>query len=804
MSDTTISDASPSEGDLPSVTAPASLTRSSATGSQTRARVAPSENAAAEETWSKTACILCENNCGVQVQLDGRRLSKIRGDKEHVRTHGYTCNKALRLDHYQNGGVRLTTPLRREIDGTYTEIDWDTALSEIGARLKRVRDEHGGSSIFFYGGGGQGNHLGGAYRGPLQHILGSKFRSNPLAQEKCGEAWVDAHLAGSHTVGDFEHAEVSMFIGKNPWQSHGVARARTVLKQIAKDPARTMIVVDPIRSETADLADIHLQVRPGTDAWCLAAMAAVIVQDDLIDHDFAHWHLRDGEKVLAALRDVDVSACAATCGIDEDVLRDTAVRIATARSLSTYEDLGVQQGPNSTLVSYLNKLIWLLTGNFAKEGAMNVHSSLAPLGAYDTELRRTPVTGTPMPAGLVPCNVIAEEILTDHPDRFRAMMIDSANPAHSLADSQRFQAALAELELVVVIDIALTETGRLADYVLPAASQFEKWEATFFDFEFPHNSFQLRAPLMDPLPGVMPEAEIYSRLFEEIAGVPRRRRAALRAAAKLGRRAFLATFIALAATDKTTMSKAPYLLYRALGPTLPHGAAQAAVLWGLCLKLFRSHPEAVKRAGHRTFNDLFDSILTERSGVVFSSDDYDASWVYGGRNERKISLDIAPLIEALTQLPDTQATFTTEEFPIVLVAGQRRSFTANTIFRDNAWRKSDTGGALRISLEDSQALGLPAGALALITTNRGSASAVVEVDDRLRSGHAALPNGFGLDLPVKDPATDTASSDGADERVGVALNMLTDAKLRDAFSATPWHKHLPARIEPAPASVPAG
>lgn len=167
-------------------------------------------------TWHKSACILCENNCGIQIQTDGRRFAKIRGDKDHVATAGYTCNKALRLDHYQNGGVRLTTPLRREADGTFTPIDWDTAIREIAARLTTVRDTHGGESIFFYGGGGQGNHLGGAYSGALLRALGARYRSNPLAQEKTGEGFVDAHLTGGHTTGDFQNAEVSSSSARTP------------------------------------------------------------------------------------------------------------------------------------------------------------------------------------------------------------------------------------------------------------------------------------------------------------------------------------------------------------------------------------------------------------------------------------------------------------------------------------------------------------------------------------------------------------------------------------------------------------
>ena len=100
-----------------------------------------------EAPWAQTACILCECNCGVEVQLDGRRLHRIRGDKAHPGSQGYTCNKAMRLDHYQNGPHRLTSPTRRRADGSYEEIDWDTAIDEIAQRFTRIRDEHGGESI---------------------------------------------------------------------------------------------------------------------------------------------------------------------------------------------------------------------------------------------------------------------------------------------------------------------------------------------------------------------------------------------------------------------------------------------------------------------------------------------------------------------------------------------------------------------------------------------------------------------------------------------------------------------------------
>jgi len=196
--------------------------------------------------WRPTACILCECNCGIEVRLggeDGRRFARIRGDKSHPGSQGYTCEKALRLDHYQNVRHRVTSPLRRRADGSFEEIDWDTAIAEVAARLNDVRDTHGGASILYYGGGGQGNHFGGAYGRATRAAFGTRYQSNALAQEKTGEFWVDGQLFGRprcHTTGDWEEAEVLVFVGKNPWQSHGFPRARTVLKAVANDPERAL------------------------------------------------------------------------------------------------------------------------------------------------------------------------------------------------------------------------------------------------------------------------------------------------------------------------------------------------------------------------------------------------------------------------------------------------------------------------------------------------------------------------------------------------------------------------------------
>ena len=164
-------------------------------------------------------------------------------------------------------------------------------------------------------------------------------------------------MFGAHTRPEFDKSEVAIFVGKNPWHTHGFAHARVTLKAIANDPERSMIVLDPKRTKSAELADYHLQLRPGTDAFCIAAILAIMVRDDLIDHDFVAGHLDDAEPVLAALRAVPIEDYAERCDVPLEQLTAVAERIGRAKSVASFEDLGIEQAPHSTLVSYLQRCL---------------------------------------------------------------------------------------------------------------------------------------------------------------------------------------------------------------------------------------------------------------------------------------------------------------------------------------------------------------------------------------------------------------------------------------------------------------
>lgn len=398
--------------------------------------------------------------------------------------------------------------------------------------------------------------------------------------------------------------------------------------------------------------------------------------------------------------------------------------------------------------------------------------------------KQSPVVGARIVGGLVPCNVIAEEILTDHPKRYRAMLVESANPAHSLADSQRMREALGALDTLVVIDVAMSETARLAHYVLPASSQFEKAEATFFNFEFPHNVFHLRRRLMTPVDGPLPEAEIHARLCEALGAVTEADYAPLRAAAAQSRTAYLQTLAMRVMPDPRLSGVAPVLLYRTL--PLPDELREGAVVLGLALKAAMSHGPALARAGFtgsplEVGNALFEAILNSPSGVVFAVDEWPDVLRRLRTPDRKLHLALPDLLDELARTLASAEAPHDPAWPFVLTAGERRSFTANTVIRDPAWRKKDAAGALRIHPDDAAALGVADGEALRLVTRRGAIVVPIEIGGGMPRGFVSLPNGLGVTYE--------------DGTVGVAANELTAAEDRDPFVGTPWHKHVPARLE---------
>lgn len=747
----------------------------------------------------KTACILCSRNCGLTVSLEDGQFIRIRGDEDHPGSKGYLCQKAARLDHYQNHADRLQHPLKRLPDGSFVQVSWEEALTEIAAHLLAIRKQHGGDAFAFVGGGGQGNHLGGAYSRQLLAAMQSRYAYNALGQEKTGDFWVNGRLFGSqtcHTTEDVEHADYVLFIGCNPYQSHGIPNARDTLRDLKKDPQRTMVVIDPRRSETAKQADLHLQLKPGTDAFLLAALLAIIVREGLHDRAFLAARCTGFEAVEQELLAIPVEDYVQRADVPLADVERVARGFATARRACVRIDLGIQHTLHTTLNGYLEKLLYLITGNFGCQGGNNLHTHLLPLLGNTDErnirkgrlLKRTAHHRMHPIAGIYPPNLLPDEILHPGEDRVRAVVVDSANPLLTYADTAAYERAFQSLELLVVVDVAMTETARLAHYVLPAASQFEKWEATGFNLEFPENFFHLRHPLFKPLGEALPEPEIYTRLLEKMGAIPSGfPLLSLIARLEPAGSAHLTYTGALAATLAGHKAWIPYaasILYRTLGQTLADGAAAAAPILPLAMQYATQHYAAVKRAGHSGHrltlgSGLFDAILAGRSGIVLSRHEFVDTWSLVKNRDHRVHLAIPEMLEQLRALKTEILPGT--DYPFVLMAGERRSYNANQIFRDPAWRKVDQEGAMRIHPDDANGLGLSSGARAICQSARGEIEVVIEVDDTVRRGMVTLPHGYGMRYQDSLP-------------LGPQINRLTSGEHCDPFSKTPFHKYVPIRL----------
>ncbi|NIB40714.1 molybdopterin-dependent oxidoreductase [Pseudomaricurvus alkylphenolicus] len=754
--------------------------------------------------WKSTACNLCFVNCGLEVQTGGendREIIKVRGDKNHPASQGYICNKATRINYYQNSRDRLTQPLRRQDDGSYEPIDWDTAITEIAAKMKAVRDEHGGERILYYGGGGQGNHLGGGYAPSVLSALGVKYKGSALSQEKTGLSWVFGRMLG-HTIHPEVHeAQVVMLVGKNPFMSNGMDQARNFLRHIGKDESRKLIVMDPRRTETADYADLHLAVKPGRDAWALAAILGRIVQNNMLPIEWLQQHANGYQKIIETFTQIPVAQYAKFAGIDPIQVMEAAKLIASADSFALEEDIGVQMAPHSTLVSYLNLLLMLATGNFGKDGALALPAMLVDLlppdrfGALDENEKemsrnRLPATGAPIHSNIFPGNFLAEEILSDSDQRARALIVESANPVHSLAEANKLRRAMRRLECSVVIDVAMTETAREADYVLPAASQYEKWEATFFPRNFPDNYFHLRAPLFEPTEGTLPEAEIHARLVEALGVFEDGELDSLTEAAQQGIEQYQAAFFEALMSNSKVKKSLSYVLYRTLGPSLPPGTETTAAIWGLCQMFVMKNPKYAARAGFEgpmAGTELFYKLLDSPSGAIIAVGSHEEAFERIPFEDKKIRLVIGELLEELESLSELKPLVdTSPDYPFALTAGSRRAYTANCAIRDPRWVKGKTAMALTIHPDDAQRLQIPDGARVRLQTEHGQTEVDLAYDDRMQPGTLSVPNGQGMYFEGEDGnAMDT----------GVYANELTATEHRDKFIGTPFHKFVPARVE---------
>ena len=742
--------------------------------------------------WKKTSCGLCLQGCGLEVLVDNNRISKVRPDKDNLRSEGYACRKGLKIAHLQHHGQRLTHPLKR-VQGELRASDWDTVLAEVSEKLRAIVDQHGPRSLAFMMGGAGGCQMNGRLAGRLLFGLGSRYLYTALGQEWTGRHYVRGRLYGNQALmqhPDHDNLDMLLGLGWNGWSSHGMPQTRRFLKRLSEDPDRILAVIDPRPSETAKLADIHLALAPGTDALLLQAMIAIILREGWEDRAFLDERTTGFELMADHFADFAVKDALKVCGLELGQVREVC-RLFTSRKSAIMSDLGILMNRHSTLASYLEEILLNVSGRVGAEGGNVFNGMLSPVGMHtppeDPNTWRTQATDIPAIMGVFPPNVICEEIESGRDDRLRAVVVVGANPLRSYADTQAYERAFKKLDLLVVLDVAFSETAAMADYVLAGRSAYESHDASFWSFNYPGIYFSLRRPVLEPEPDTREAGWISAELAQRMGLLPQIPDSLAQAAQgdrlEFGRE--LEDFLKSVPNGALML---PLILAKTLGPVL--GSSHMAFLWSLLENAPDWLKQAMARAGFAEGEaqawQAYDAIMQHPEGVWLGRlDPKDGLWAVANP-DGLINLYSQELFEGLKAIdPESEARALAPEpqFPLVLMAGWHIDTNANTLMRDPEWNQGRRVGCLAMHPDDGAEYGLADGSRALLTTKAGSVRVEVELTALTRPGMVLLPQGFGLDF--------------GDEPVGANVNWLTAAEHRDPIAATPYHRRVPCRVSRA-------
>lgn len=740
-------------------------------------------------TIHKTGCVLCAQNCGLEVEVENNRIVKVKGDKGNVRSEGYFCRKGMNIAHHQHNADRLKYPLKR-VGDRFERISWERAIDEIGAKLREIVDRHGPRSFAYMGGGGQGCHFEAAFGVRLMRGLGSRYHYSALTQEFSGMFWVDGRMYGrqnNHPEIDAEETDFLLVFGWNGMQSHQIPQAPRRLQRIARDPDKLLVVVDPRLSETAKIADIHLPIRPGTDALLMRAMIAVILQEGWENRDYIEKHTSGFPEIRPLFMEFNARRAIETCNLDYDRVRGICRLFATRKSCLRY-DLGIMMNRHSAVSSYLAATLLAICGRTGVRGGNVFHGMIMPLGSHsderDPKTWRTAATDFPAIVGCFPPNAMPEEILSDRPGRLRAVVVSGSNPLRSYADTTAYEEAFKRLDLLVTAEMAMTETAVLSHYVLPSRSAYESWDGTFFALTFPGIYFQMRRPIIEPEGEPLELGEIHLRLADRLGLIPPIPENLYKAAEE-GHAAFGAALMDYVAREPATMGSLPFIVGKTLGKAM--GSVHLAALWGMMQTVPKSFRKNAARAGFTPGigmgEELFGRILDHPEGLWIGRIDPDENLADVRTADGKINLVIPELrteLENLDAALEEEALKRDPAFPLVLMAGRHFSMNANTLMRNPAWNEGKRACTLMMHAADAGALNVKDGQMVRVTTEAGSVDIEVEVTETAHRGHVVIPHGFGM---VYDGGIH-----------GVNVNRLTKNTNRD-WLGTPMHRYVPCRVE---------
>lgn len=711
-------------------------------------------------------CNLCEAMCGLKIDVKGNKVHSIKGDKQDPFSQGHICPKAVALQDLYNDKDRLTKPVKKTKDG-WQEISWKEAFKQVALKLKSTQKQYGRDAVGVYVGNPTVHNLEAMiYGADFFRLLGSKNRYSATSVDQ-----LPHHLAAMLMFGhplllpipDIDHTDFMVILGANPIVSNGsimtVPNVKKRLKNIQKRQGK-IITIDPRLTETGKIADQHLFIKPGTDAYLLMAMVNYLFDKQLINCNHLKRHMDDLDKIHDLVKDFNIENVALHTGILAGNIANLVEEFCQAKRAVLYARIGVSTHEFGSLANWLVNLFNILTGNMDSEGGMMFTTPAIDLVGHKKPKRKkfgryfSRVSGYPETIGEFPVVALAEEILTPGDGQIKAMITAAGNPLLSTPNNTQLDNAFEQLDFMVSIDFYINETTKHADIILPPPSPLER---PHYDLVFNHlavrNYAKYSETLFEREKGALSEAQIFLDLTQAMAPD------GILSKSKIWLKIQIMKWLGPEGILNKGIKQGPYGKNK--HPDFKH----------LTLKKIQQHSHGMDLGALKACFPA--KILTENGNIQLAPEEFvqDLERLKKKFSEGSLRSDLVG----------------EKRFTLI---GRRDPRTCNS-WMHNSYRlvKGKPGCIAHMNDQDAIELKIQNGQLIKISSRVGQISLPVEVTDTMMPGSVSVPHGWGHG----DKQTKMSI---ANAHTGVSVNQLTDEKYVDELTGNAALNGVPVEITP--------
>lgn len=705
-------------------------------------------------------CNLCEAMCGIQITVEDDKITSIKGDAEDSFSRGHICPKAIALKDLYEDPDRIRTPMER-VNGQWRELTWKEAFDKVASRIQALQAEHGNDALGVYLGNPNVHNTGSLLMsGGVLRALKTKNKFSATSVDQLPHHIVSWKLFGHQLripVPDIDHTDHFLMFGANPLASNGSIMSVADVKQRLKDVSKRgkLVVVDPRRTATAEQADAHHFIRPGSDVLVLLAMLNVLFAEGLVSTGNLAKHLDFGPMSLAQkFSDFSPERVAPLTGMSAELIRSLVRDFCAAKAPVLYGRLGVSVQEFGTLSQYLIMLFNILTGRLDSVGGLMFTKPavdvLAQSGRGNMGRFHSRVRGLPEFNGELPVATLAEEISTAGEGQIKGMLLMAGNPVLSTPNGEQLDRAFKDLDLLVAIDFYINESSRHADFILPPVSPLERehYDVIFNVLAVRNNARYAKA--------LFPRKADARHDWEILLSLRDRLQPATSVKDKLGR-----------------------LLLRRAGPSGllalllrqgPYGGG-LNLLKGLSLSKLKKSPHGI---------DL-GALKPALPAALYHKD-------------KKIHLESDFFLKDLARVE--AKFFNTDKAPDKFLLIGRRDVRSNNSWLHNSQRlvKGKSRCTALINPLDAQALAIAEGDMVRVSSRVGSVELAAQISDEMMAGVISIPHGWGHNLSGTQWQT-------AEAHAGVSVNALTDEMQIDALSGNAVLNGVPVSLEPIKAAA---